>query len=183
MPSSGGDARAVRSRQALRAAALALAARKPAEDITVREICGEAAVHYATFFRHYPSREALLVDLAAEQIDRMVELSLPAYDRADSLTAVRALLAYVDDHRALWTGLMTGPTASAMRDELLRISHEVAVDQGAEDGWLPVELAVHCTVSLIFETLAWWLRREPGSVSVDVVAVRLDRLIAAVQQP
>ena len=54
------DARAVRSARAMEAALLALLARKPLEQITIREVAAEAGVSYATFFRHHPTKEALL---------------------------------------------------------------------------------------------------------------------------
>lgn len=182
MSSSARDARAMRSRQALKAALLALAKSKPIEEITVREICAQAAVHYATFFRHHSSKEALLVDLAAEQIDRVVELSLPVLDSNDSYGAVLALVQYVDNHRSLWTGLLTGSAAGVMREELLRIARRVALETGARGDWLPMELAVNCSVSLIFETLAFWLGQTPEELPSEHIAHMLDRLLTAVQQ-
>jgi AcrR family transcriptional regulator len=177
------DARAVKSSQALQAALLALIERKPLEQITIREIAAEAGVHYATFFRHHQTKEALLDRVAAEQIDCLVELTLPVLDRADSHAAVIALCVYVNDHRILWTALLTGGAAGTMREALLRIARDVAVERAPDDGWLPVELAVNCSVSLIFETLAWWLAQEPGAVSIETVAGTLHRLLSSVQQP
>ena len=142
---------------------LALIERKPLEQITIREIAAEAGVHYATFFRHHPTKEALLDHVAAEQIDRLVALSLPLFDRADSQAAVVALCTYVSEHRILWTALLTGGAAGAMREALLRISRQVAVDRAPREGGLPLELAVNCSVSLIFETLAWWLAQPPAT--------------------
>ena len=181
--SSQRDARAVRSSHALGAALLKLLAQKSLDQITIREIAAEAGVHYATFFRHHPTREALLDQVAAEQIEQLVALTLPVLDSADSLAAVTALCVYVEDHRRLWTALLTGGAAAAMRAELLRISREVAVDRAPPDAWLPVELAVNCSVSLIFETLAWWLAQATDPASVEQVARILNRLLSSVQQP
>ena len=177
------DARAVRSAQALEAALLALIERKPLEQVTVREIAAEAGVHYATFFRHHPTKEALLDHLAAEQINRLVELTLPVLDRTDSHTAFMALCEYVHAHRALWTALLTGGAAEAMRGELLRVSREVAVERAPKASWLPVELAVSTSVSLIFETLAWWLAQPEAAVPLEHVARMLQTLLLTIQNP
>jgi AcrR family transcriptional regulator len=177
-----GDVRVVRSGQALRGALLALIERKPLDRITVREIAAEAGVHYATFFRHHPTKRALLDHVAADQIDRLVALALPVLDREDSHAAVVALFVYVNDHRTLWTALLTGGAAGAMRAELLRISREVAMERAPAESWLPVELAVNCSVSLIFETLAWWLGQPPGSVEIGEVARILDQLLSSVER-
>jgi AcrR family transcriptional regulator len=166
----------------LRNALLALLERKPLEQITVREIAAEAGVHYATFFRHHPTKEALLDDVAADQIDRLVELTVPILDSADAHAATLALCRYVQDHRTLWTALLTGGAAGAMRQELLRISRQIAVERAPKDGWLPVELAVNCSVSLIFETLAWWLAQPAEAFAIEQVALVLDRLLSSVER-
>src|ERR1700741_4640218 len=89
--STAKDARAVRSGAALRDALLRLLERKPFDQITVRDICAEAGVHYATFFRHHPSKEALLDHIAAEQIVPSVELTLPIKDAGDDRGSLDAL--------------------------------------------------------------------------------------------
>jgi AcrR family transcriptional regulator len=160
---------------------LALIERKPLEQITVREIAAEAGVHYATFFRHHPTKEALLDHVAAEQIEHLVTLTLPVLDRADSRAAVTSLCDYVSEHRTLWTALLTGGAAGTMREALLRISRQLAVERAPKQGGLPVELAVNCSVSLIFETLAWWLTQPQESVSIDQVAKTLDHLLSSLQ--
>lgn len=176
-PSSARDARLVRTDHALRHALLALLERKPLEQITIREIAAEAGVHYATFFRHHPTREALLDHVAADQIDRLVELALPVQDTVDLETALVALFAYVSRHRTLWTTLLTGGAAGAMRAELLRMSRALAADRAPKDSLLPVELATTCTVSVIVETIAWWLGQPPKAYPVERAARILHRLL------
>ena len=61
-----GDARQVRSRRALSGALLALLEDKPFDQLTIREISAKAGTGYATFFRHFPDKEALLGDVASE---------------------------------------------------------------------------------------------------------------------
>jgi AcrR family transcriptional regulator len=179
--SSVRDARAVRSSEALQAALLALVERKPLEQITIREIAAEAGVHYATFFRHHATKEALLDQVAAQQIDRLVALTVPVLDSVDSHAAVVALCRYVDEHRTLWAALLRGGAAAAMREELLRISRKLAAERAPAGSWLPVELGVNCSVSLIFEVLAWWLAPRNEGVGSGQVADMLDRLLLSLQ--
>ncbi len=179
--SSPRDARAVRSGAALRKALFSLIDRKPLDQITVREITAEAGVHYATFFRHHATKEALLDSVAAEQIDRLVTLTMPVLDSVDRPAAVLALGRYVDEHRLLWTVLLTGGAAGAMREELLRIARGIAEERAPPDSWIPVDLAVNCAVSLIIETLAWWLAPAQAAVPIEQVAQMLDRLLSAIQ--
>lgn len=178
-PSSGQDPRAAKSGLALRGALLRLLERRAFEQITVREIAAEAGVHYATFFRHHQTKEALLDHVAADQIDRLVELTLPIFDTVDGQAAFMGLCVYVSEHRALWTALLTGGAAAAMRAQLLDVSRRVAADRAPQGHWLPVELAVNCTVSLMVETLSWWLAQPPEAVSLDRVAQILFRLVSS----
>lgn len=176
-PSSLKDARQVRTDLALRSALLALIERKPLEQITVRQIAAEAGVHYATFFRHHPTKEALLDHVAADEIDRLVELSLRIHDTVDTHAGFLALCTYVHDHRALWTALLTGGAAGTMREELLRVSRDLAAARAPQDGWLPVELATACTVSLIVEIISWWLKQPADAFSIERVAQILHRIV------
>jgi AcrR family transcriptional regulator len=175
-PSSVKDARAVRSGAALREALLSLLERKPFDQITIREICALAGLHYATFFRHHPSKEALLDAVAADQIDTIVDLAL---EGGVGPQGWRVLCLYVEEHRPLWSALLNGGAAAAMREEWLRNAQKVALLQEPVGTWLPKELGVVCSVSLIADTLSWWLAQPPGAHSVDEVAAILDRLVTA----
>src|SRR6202000_748732 len=102
------DTRMARSRQALRTALFDLLAEKPFDQIAITEITIKAKVGYATFFRHYESKEELLNELAASEIERLFELSIPMFLKRDSAESCRALCAYVLERRDLWRALLTG---------------------------------------------------------------------------
>lgn len=175
------DPRAIKSGQALRAAMLNLLEHKPLEQITIREIAATAGVHYATFFRHHPTKESLLDEVAADQIDRMVAMmTVPVMGAVDWHASFQTLAAYVEEHRKLWRVLLTGGAAGAMRIELLRVSQAAAIKLATQDDLIPLDLAVLCTVGLIIEIVSWWLRQPEGAVSVEQVALILHR---AVQHP
>src|SRR5688572_31218782 len=94
------DARAMRSGRSLRDALLSLLGQKSFEQITIRDICAESGVHYATFFRHHQTKEDLLDDIAKDQIQQLNALTLAIRDHDDYAAGFRALCAYVADHRA-----------------------------------------------------------------------------------
>lgn len=177
------DARALRSGQALRKALLALLERKPLDQITIRDICAEAGVHYATYFRHYPSREALLDDIAKDQIQQLNRLTLAIRGGDDYQAGFRALCAYVDSHRALWSTLLNGGAGAAMREEWLRQSRLVAASEAPVDSWMPLDLGIICAATLIAETLAWWVAQPEGRYSVDDVASILYRSLRHFMAP
>src|SRR5262249_55645914 len=90
------DMRMLRTRKALRRALLALLERKQLDQITVRDIVAEAGIGYATFFRHHASKEDLLNEIAAEQVGRLMDLTLPLLDPTDTRVSCLALCKYVN---------------------------------------------------------------------------------------
>jgi AcrR family transcriptional regulator len=170
------DARAVRTRQALRSALLRLLESKPLAEITILDICDQAKVGYTTYFRHHPTKESLLDDVAAEEIAHLVGLTLPLAEAADTLTAGVALFTYVDAHRELWSTLLTGGAEGAMRHEFLRISRDIAATRGSEDHWPPADLVTILVVSSTIELLSWWLRQKKP-LSIQQMADIHERII------
>lgn len=168
----------VRTRETLRKALLALLEQKPFDQITIRDITERAGVGYATFFRHYAERWALLNDLVADEIRDLIALAVPTLRPIDTRAVSRVLCNYVDQHRRLWTGLLTGGSAGTMRDEFIRQAKLLPPMRSRTSGWLPADLGVVYAISALFEVLAWWLQRR-RDYNVEQVAEILDRLIIA----
>ncbi|HET8710136.1 MAG TPA: TetR/AcrR family transcriptional regulator [Spongiibacteraceae bacterium] len=157
--------RNTRSRAALCDALLALLTKKLFEEITVKEITTQAGVGYATFFRHYPDKETLLHHLAADEINRLLGMSMPLFYSVDSLASNQALCAYVWEHRKLWAALLTGGAAATLKEEYLRLALQVYEATPTPKSWLPSDLAVTFSVTALLEILAWRLKQtDPPSV-------------------
>ncbi|WP_372759246.1 TetR/AcrR family transcriptional regulator, partial [Litorivivens sp.] len=158
--STTSDARVVRTREALRKAMLDLLSTKPFEQITIRELAADAGIGYTTFFRHHPTKESLLEEIATEEIRQLIDYTLVTFNASDTDTASLALCQYVDQHRTLWSTLLTGGAASALRDEFVRVAQEVAAHTPEQSDWLPAEFGVILVASSTIELLAWWLRQD-----------------------
>jgi AcrR family transcriptional regulator len=173
------DARVLRSRAGLRQALLELLEAGPLEQITIRDIAARAGVGYTTYFRHYPGKEALLADLAAEEVGRLSDLTAPLYDPADSFTACLALCTYVDRHRSLWSALLTG-APGFVREEMQRRAEITAAP--TPHHWMPRDLGIVLSVAVIIELLAWWLR-QPDPPPAAFVARVMDRTVISPPEP
>lgn len=173
------DARVTRSRAALRNALLSLLQSQPYDQVTIREITARAETGYATFFRHYPDKQALLDDLASNEIRDLLNRTVPILFAVDTRAACVALCNYINERRRLWASLLTGGAAGVMREEFVRQARALAVpDQVPPGSWLPTDLSVVFGVSGMIEILAWWLREE-NEYPVERVAEILDRLVVA----
>jgi AcrR family transcriptional regulator len=177
------DARQVRSRKALTGALLALLEEKPFDQLTIREITARAGTGYATFFRHYPTKEALLADVASGEIADLLERTIPILYEADSFASTRALCVHVAEHALLWSALLTGGAAGIVREEFIRQARGLVDGAAPRDDWLPADLGVvHGTGSTI-DILGWWLaqggERPASRHSPDEIATILHRLVIA----
>ena len=163
------DPRALRSRDALHRALLDLLEAKPFDQITIREITALAGIGYTTYFRHYETKDALLDAVMSEQVNSLINLSIPILQAQDLRSACESLFSYVKDHRAIWSTLLTGGAAGTIRDEFLRLVRETPVVRKSSAGNLPTELGMTLIVSGTLELLAWWLR-QPTLVAISEMA-------------
>lgn len=177
--SSSQDPRAAKSSKALGDALLTLLDRKPFDQITIRDIVAEAGVHYATFFRHHPTKESLFDQVAADQIEQMISLTLPAFERAEEGKSFLALCSYIDSHSEHWRAFFKSGATAAMREKMLSISHAYTNTLDLPAQWPPLDLRVIYSVSIVMETLAWWLSQPPERYSIEQVADILYRATAA----
>jgi len=172
------DARQLRSRRALTGAMLELIEEKPFDQVTIREISARAGTGYATFFRHYATKEALLADIAAEEITDLLAMSAPLLYDVNSSESTRALCAHVAENRQLWTALLTGGAAATVREEFIRQARELSKSASVPERWLPADLAVVYGTGGTIDLLAWWLS-QTDDYAPDEIASILNRLIIA----
>lgn len=170
------DARQQRSRRALVDAMLALLRERPFEQVTIREIAARAGVGYATFFRHYPAKEALLGDVAAVEIAQLLARTTPLLHEVDSRESTRALCTWVAEHRTLWSTLLIGGAAGIVRAEFIRQARLLPQDFPPSDHWLPGDLAVVHGTAATIDVLSWWLEQDAG-FPADRIADILNRLV------
>jgi AcrR family transcriptional regulator len=170
------DPRMVRSRAALRNALLALLQEESFDQIRIRDITTRANTGYATFYRHYESKESLLNDLAAEQMRELIRLTYPILHSRGSASAALAICRYVDEHRAIWSALLNGGAAAAMREEFRYQSRQTQDVMPLPNLTFPKSLSIGFGAAATVEVLAWWLS-EGRQYRVEEVAAYLDRLV------
>ncbi|MBU1375134.1 MAG: TetR/AcrR family transcriptional regulator [Alphaproteobacteria bacterium] len=171
------DARVVRTRDALRQAMIDLAAESPLDTITVRAIAARAGVGYATFFRHYVDKEALLADVADMLTQAFLAQVRPLLREKDRRGAARSLCAFVENNLPIHQALIAGGAGETVRAGMLRQTQETIgrARASAPGGPLDDLLLVHL-VSAILNLLAWWLRNL-DRVDAETMAEIIDRTV------
>src|ERR1700740_2072311 len=96
------DPRVLRSRQMLMEALLRLLTRKEFDDISIQEIADEATLNRATFYLHYPDKNALLQAMTATRFGDLIRRRGLSFTDCDG--ALRAIALGVCDYLAETTG-------------------------------------------------------------------------------
>jgi AcrR family transcriptional regulator len=151
-----------------------LAAELPLEAITVRAVAARAGVGYATFFRHYADKEALLADLADELTRAFLGEVRPLLVQRDRLAAARRLCAFVEERLPIHRALIAGGAGETVRAEMLRqtLQTVAAARPASAEGPLD-DLVLFHVVSATLNLLAWWLRnrdRVDAEAMAEVIA-------------
>lgn len=170
------DARSIRSQAALRQALLTLMDENPFEQITLRDIAAKAGVSYPTFYRHYASKDELVIDIARSEITNLMMLPFRGPEGAPVGSGGERVCAYVQSRRALWQTLMTAGAMPIMREECIRLGQELAVQRPRLNPRFPAEVMSGVVASGLFEIVAWWLR-QPKDYPVSEIAQMLDVLV------
>ena len=172
------DLRVIQTREAIYRAFLSLLDSKALDQITIREIAATAGIGYKTFFRHYTGKAELLNAIAADEIKRLIELSVSVMNTANPKEGARALCRYVADNDAIWSTLLNGGAAHTMRDEFVRVSREVALGNNRLTDNASADIGIRLSAVGTLEMLSWWLGQETR-ISVEALAELYNRLVIA----
>src|SRR5512146_2403576 len=124
------DRRVKRAQNSLAKALIALTLEKGYEAVTIRDITQRADVAYATFFRHYHDKDALLEDVLDVVLDELVALLQPPAPIVDPATVGTLLFRYVREHSELSRVLLSTRGSSGLVQRIIdEGSHSVLAQQ------------------------------------------------------
>lgn len=176
------DPRYVRSRSALVDAVLTLAARRPAEDITVRELTDLAHVSRQTFYSHSPSPADLLTDVLLADLAPTGDLLFGPLeaDRGESFSEVwtvsfRATLEHVRRFTDIYAVMLESGSVVYNRvlSWMVPTAHRfvgAAVEQSGDQPptRLWVEMAAHQQINNLSSAIQAWAATG-FAASIDTV--------------
>jgi AcrR family transcriptional regulator len=172
------DRRIRRTNRALATALIDLTAERSYPSIQVRDITDRADVGYATFYRHYDSKDELMLavfeDITEELETSAGEQGLGYFEREGTL-----IFGHVQKYRGFYRSIIQSPEFVKKLQVLLAQRIEAHIIQhlaSLKDPAFPLELAAHHMVVALIGLIEWWLEKEMG-LSISEMSGIYDRLI------
>ena len=171
------DPRILRSRRMLMDSLERLLKKKEFEDISVQEIADDATLNRATFYLHYPDKNALLQAMTESRFRDLIERRGITF--TDCNGALRAIALGVCDYLAETTGCPS---------QLARIPLEGSIIPVVEDifkeGLDHHEMAPGADAALLATTAAWavfgaarrWFQ-TPNRIPAEEMAARIETMV------
>jgi AcrR family transcriptional regulator len=172
------DRRIRRTRRALEAALIELTSERPYQSIQVRDISDRADVGYATFYRHYESKDDLMLAVF-NRITNELEASAGEEGEGYFVHEGSLLFAHVQKYEGLYRSILQSHKFVPRLKKLIAQQVETHIRRHAHrlgDPALPTEVAAnHMVVSLV-GLIEWWLDNHM-SLPVEKMARIYDRLV------
>lgn len=174
------DPRILRSRRMLMDSLVKLLSKKEFADISVQDIADEATLNRATFYLHYPDKNALLRAMTAERFRALIARRGLSFTNCDG--ALRAIALGVCDHLAETTGcpgqLAKMPLESSIIPVVEDIFREGAVNHPVKPG-IDLQLLATTAAWAIFGAARGWYQ-TPDRISAEEMAGKIGDMVKPV---
>ncbi len=151
------DRRATRTRQAIRTALLDLIAETDYDRVSIKDLTKRAGIGYATFFRHYQSKDHLMAQILTELIDdleRRLQPGMTTYEE------VLTLYKFVHEKRTTCLAALKlargNPASIRAWKRIDALAHERFMAR--KDWKIPLDVSINHLVASLWGVIRWWLK-------------------------
>ncbi len=154
------DRRTVRTRSRLQQALIDLIMEEGYDAISIRDITDRANVGYATFFRHYDSKEALLADAFEQSVSNLENL-LQGLGQSSPEEEGRLIFEHVGANHDLYQVFLRGEGTQVLVDQVVREAvKELVMRYSLFSTNIPAAILANHVVASIIALIKWWLRND-----------------------
>jgi len=177
------DPRVLRSRQMLMEALFRLLNRKEFDDISIQEIADEAGLNRATFYLHYPDKNALLQAMTGARFRDLIARRGLSFENCDG--ALRAIALGVCDYLANTAGCPSQLTKMPLERSIIPVVEgmfqEGAEKHGVQPGADSNLLATAAAWAIFGAALRWY--QSPERVPAEEMAAKIEALVKPIFLP
>jgi AcrR family transcriptional regulator len=176
-PAENTDPRVLRSRQMLMESLVRLLTRKEFDDISIQEIADEASLNRATFYLHYPDKNALLRAMTGARFRDLIARRGLSFTNCDG--ALRAIALGVCDYLAETTGCPSQLTKMPLEGSIIPvvegIFQEGASNHATVPGTDPNLLATTAAWAIFGAARLWY--QTPDRISAEEMAAKIELMV------
>jgi AcrR family transcriptional regulator len=179
------DPRILRSRRMLMDALAKLLITMTFEDISIQEIADEATLNRATFYLHYPDKNALLQAMTESRFRDLIERRGISF--TDCSGALRAIALGVCDYLAESTGCPSQLARMAFEGSIIPVVEDMFKEGLALHGTAPEGVAPGVDAAMLATTAAWavfgaarrWFQ-TPNRIPAEEMATKIETIVSPV---
>lgn len=174
------DPRILRSRRMLMEALVRLLTQKEFDDISIQEIADEATLNRATFYLHYPDKNALLQAMTAARFRDLIARRGLSFTNCDG--ALRAIALGVCDYLAETTGCPSQLTKMPLEGSIIPVVEGMFLEGAATHPMTPgVDPALLATTAAwaIFGAARRWYQ-TPDRIPAEEMAAKIEVMVKPV---
>lgn len=171
------DPRILRSRRMLMEALAKLLNQKEFDDISIQEIADEATLNRATFYLHYPDKNALLQAMTAARFRDLIARRGLSFTDCDQ--ALRAIALGVCDYLADTTGCPSQLTKMPLEGSIIPVVEDMFLEGAANHPAPPgVDPALLGTTAAwaMFGAARRWLQ-TPDRIPAEEMAAKIEEMV------
>ena len=179
-PAETMDPRILRSRRMLMEALATLLTRKELSDISIQEIADEATLNRATFYLHYPDKNALLQAMTAARFRDLIARRGLSFSNCDG--ALRAIALGVCDYLAETTGCPSQLTKMSLEGSIIPVVEDMfregAAHHPVANGTDPEMLATTVAWAIFGAARRWY--QTPDRIPAVEMAAKIEAMVKPV---
>jgi AcrR family transcriptional regulator len=174
------DPRILRSRRMLMEALIKLLMQKDFDDISIQEIADEATLNRATFYLHYPDKNALLQAMTAARFGELIARRGLSFTDCDG--ALRAIALGVCDYLAETTGCPGQLAKMSLEGSIIPVVEDMfrkgAAGHAMAPGSDPELLATTAAWAIFGAARRWY--QTPDRIPAEEMAAKIEAMVKPV---
>ena len=154
--------------------------RKEFDDISIQEIADEATLNRATFYLHYPDKNALLQAMTAARFRELIARRGLSFSNCDG--ALRAIALGVCDYLAETTGCPSQLAKMPLEGSIIPVVEDMFREGAAKHAMPPgtdPELLATTAAWAIFGAARRWYQ-TPDRIPAEEMAAKIEAMVAPV---
>jgi AcrR family transcriptional regulator len=174
------DPRILRSRKMLMEALVRLLNQKEFDELSIQEIADEAGLNRATFYLHYPDKNALLQAMTDARFRDLIARRGVTFSNCDG--ALRAIALGVCDYLAETTGCPSQLTKMPLEGSIIPVVEGIFREGAIKHGLTPnaeTQLLATAAAWAIFGAARRWYQ-TPDRIPAEEMAAKIEAMVRPV---